>query len=190
MLSAWNSQIIKLLWLLGQDSQNHFRLQNIAVAARELHEKRERWLHPSVHQGGVDVGSNPSQPSLSTSTPPGEKSRTLTNLYNQRPTWLALAHEKLDKAVFAAYGWPHDLSEEEVLGRLLEENLRRGGLLIPCGATQVDSSTLDLTQFLASHLTLLENPIRLPRLARPPWRMENRRCRVGRRGVTQVRRTH
>ena len=33
------------------------------------------------------------------------KARTLTNLYNQRPTWLALAHEKLDAAVFAAYGW-------------------------------------------------------------------------------------
>jgi hypothetical protein len=33
------------------------------------------------------------------------KKRTLTNLYNQRPTWLAEAHRKLDEAVFAAYGW-------------------------------------------------------------------------------------
>ena len=33
------------------------------------------------------------------------KKRTLTNLYNQRPTWLAQAHQKLDEAVFAAYGW-------------------------------------------------------------------------------------
>ncbi len=33
------------------------------------------------------------------------KARTLTNLYNQRPTWLDLAHETLDAAVFAAYGW-------------------------------------------------------------------------------------
>jgi hypothetical protein len=31
------------------------------------------------------------------------KKRTLTNLYNQRPTWLKLAHEKLDRAVLAAY---------------------------------------------------------------------------------------
>lgn len=30
--------------------------------------------------------------------------RTLTNLYNQRPTWLDLAHKKLHEAVFAAYG--------------------------------------------------------------------------------------
>ena len=30
--------------------------------------------------------------------------RTLTNLYNARPTWLVQAHETLDAAVFAAYG--------------------------------------------------------------------------------------
>ena len=31
------------------------------------------------------------------------KKRTLTNLYNERPTWLRLAHEALDKSVLAAY---------------------------------------------------------------------------------------
>jgi hypothetical protein len=30
---------------------------------------------------------------------------TLITLHNQRPTWLALAHQALDRAVFAAYGW-------------------------------------------------------------------------------------
>ncbi len=34
---------------------------------------------------------------------PNLKKRTLTNLYNQRPTWLKLAHEQLDRAVLAAY---------------------------------------------------------------------------------------
>jgi hypothetical protein len=34
----------------------------------------------------------------------GQK-RTLTNLYNARPTWFDLAHKKLDAAVFAAYDW-------------------------------------------------------------------------------------
>ena len=34
------------------------------------------------------------------------KKRTLTNLYNQRPTWLDLAHRTLDAAVLDAYGWP------------------------------------------------------------------------------------
>lgn len=31
------------------------------------------------------------------------KKRTLTNLYNDRPTWLKLAHQQLDQAVLAAY---------------------------------------------------------------------------------------
>src|SRR5438128_10340267 len=31
------------------------------------------------------------------------KKRTLTNLYNDRPTWLRLAHDQLDRAVLAAY---------------------------------------------------------------------------------------
>jgi hypothetical protein len=38
-----------------------------------------------------------------------------TNLYNARPTWLDLAHKKLDAAVCDAYGWPHDLSDEQCL---------------------------------------------------------------------------
>jgi hypothetical protein len=33
------------------------------------------------------------------------KARTLTNLYNDHPAWLDLAHKKLDTAVAAAYGW-------------------------------------------------------------------------------------
>ena len=56
------------------------------------------------------------------------KKRTLTNLYNQRPDWLDLAHKKLDAAVFDAYGWPHDLADEEILERLLALNLERAGL--------------------------------------------------------------
>jgi len=51
--------------------------------------------------------------------------RTLTNLYNERPTWLANAHAKLDAAVFAAYGWPADLSDEQLLEKLLALNLER-----------------------------------------------------------------
>jgi len=36
------------------------------------------------------------------------KTRTLTNLYNQRPAWLDHAHRRLDAAVAAAYGWRED----------------------------------------------------------------------------------
>jgi hypothetical protein len=44
---------------------------------------------------------------------------------NARPTWLDLAHKKLDAAICAAYGWPDDLSDEQVLERLLALNLAR-----------------------------------------------------------------
>ena len=53
------------------------------------------------------------------------KKRTLTNLYSERPAWLANAHRKLDEAVFAAYGWPADLSDDELLAKLLALNLER-----------------------------------------------------------------
>jgi hypothetical protein len=55
----------------------------------------------------------------------GDGKRTLTNLHNQRPTWLDNAHRRLDEAVFAAYGWPVDLSDDEIRARVLELNLSR-----------------------------------------------------------------
>ena len=53
------------------------------------------------------------------------KKRTLTNLYNARPEWLAIAHANLDAVVFAAYGWPANLTDDEILARLLALNLER-----------------------------------------------------------------
>jgi len=60
------------------------------------------------------------------------KKRTLTNLYNEMPAWLRNAHAKLDEAVFAAYAattadpaWRPDMSDEEILGKLLQLNLSR-----------------------------------------------------------------
>ena len=82
-------------------------LTPLDVAALELVEKRDRWLNP---EGATEKEL---------------KKRTLTNLYNQRPTWLDLAHRKLDEAVLDAYGWPHDLSDEDILARLLALNLER-----------------------------------------------------------------
>jgi hypothetical protein len=34
-------------------------------------------------------------------------------------------HKRLDEAVFAAYGWESDLSDEEILEKLLSLNLER-----------------------------------------------------------------
>jgi hypothetical protein len=53
------------------------------------------------------------------------KKRTLTNLYNARPAWLVDAHRALDEAVAAAYGWPADISDDEILARLLKLNQER-----------------------------------------------------------------
>jgi hypothetical protein len=53
------------------------------------------------------------------------KQRTLTNLYNERPTWLNHAHRDLDAAVAYAYGWSPALSDDEMLTKLLALNLER-----------------------------------------------------------------
>ena len=76
----------------------------IADAARELVRLRDAWLNPP----------DASETDL--------KDRTLTKLYNARPEWLANAHRTLDEAVFAAYGWPADLTDQEILARLLVLN--------------------------------------------------------------------
>ena len=98
-------------------------MEAIAQAARELVEQRERWLAPQQTSEVSQPDSLNGKAARQTSEVLTK--RTLTALYNQRPTWLALAHEKLDRAVFAAYGWPSDLSDEEILARLLALNLER-----------------------------------------------------------------
>jgi hypothetical protein len=42
-----------------------------------------------------------------------------------RSTWPAQAHARLDAAVLAAYGWPGDLTDEQLLERLLALNVER-----------------------------------------------------------------
>lgn len=100
-------------WPPGQEPTDDPIVQAIAQAAQELVEKRDAWLNPP----GLDDKEL--------------KKRTLTNLYNARPTWLDLAHRKLDTAVLAAYGWSDLLTdegitdEETLLSRLLALNLER-----------------------------------------------------------------
>jgi hypothetical protein len=64
------------------------------------------------------------------------KERTLTNLYNQRPAWLDLAHKKLDAAVADAYGFPADLTDEQILERLLKLNQSRAAEELKSGKTK------------------------------------------------------
>ena len=79
----------------------------IGAAAAELNSLREGWLNPP----GVSATEL--------------RKRTLTNLYNQRPTWLENIHGRLDAAVAHAYDWPTDLADAEVLERMLALNLER-----------------------------------------------------------------
>jgi type II restriction/modification system DNA methylase subunit YeeA len=96
-------------WPPGQEPKGSPLVSAIAAAAHELVEKRDAWLNPP----GASADEL--------------KKRTLTNLYNARPQWLADAHRKLDEAVFAAYGWPHTLTDPELLERLLSLNHQRAG---------------------------------------------------------------
>jgi len=86
----------------------------ISLAAKDLNDLREGWLNPKVGSLGI--------------APKELRRRTLTNLYNERPTWLVDAHRALDEAVFRAYGWPEPpdrLSDAEIISRLLALNLQR-----------------------------------------------------------------
>ena len=121
----------------------------IGAAAKELDDLRTRWLNPPewtktevlefpgsadgpwaryvVEPNARGIGTV-RWPRLLAKDPDCAASlskRTLTNLYNQRPAWLALAHEKLDEAVLAAYGWDPAISDDDLLARLLALNLER-----------------------------------------------------------------
>ena len=101
----------------------------IAAAARRLVELRGRWLNPPEWVEWVEesVAGYPKRPAPRDEAAAKElKKRTLTNLYNARPQWLADAHAKLDAAVAAAYGWDADISEDEALRELLALNLAEG----------------------------------------------------------------
>ena len=136
-------------WPPGKEPQDDLRVQVIAAAAKELDELRCTWLNPPEwtreevleFPGSVDgpwarYVHDPDARGIGTVRYPRTvakdaacavqlKARTLTNLYNQRPTWLALAHEKLDAAVFAAYGWDPSMTDEKLLESLLALNLER-----------------------------------------------------------------
>jgi type II restriction/modification system DNA methylase subunit YeeA len=106
------------------------RAQKIAAAARRLDELRNNWLNPAdlvvripeVVEGYPDriLPKNEASAQIL-------KKRTLTNLYNERPAWLANVHRDLDTAVADAYGWKSDMSDDETLGKLLALNLERVG---------------------------------------------------------------
>jgi len=106
------------------------RFPAIAEAARRLNELRETWLNPPewVERVPEVVPGYPDRILPKAGHEADLKKRTLTNLYNQRPSWLDNAHKNLDKAVAEAYGWADytdAMPDEEILRRLLALNLAR-----------------------------------------------------------------
>jgi len=122
-----------------------------AVAGRELGRLRNNWLNPpewtkeevlefpgSADSPWARYVHDPNENGIGTVCYPRIvpkdddcakrlKKRTLTNLYNERPTRLEVAHKALDEAVFAAYGWPPDMAGEDLDGELFALNLQRVG---------------------------------------------------------------
>ena len=106
------------------------RAMAVALEARRLVELRDRWLNPPEWVEWIDepVPGYPTRPVPRDDAAAKElKKRTLTNLYNARPQWLADAHASLDTAVAAAYGWDADISEDDALRELLALNLTDAG---------------------------------------------------------------
>ena len=124
------------------------QVATIGAAAKELEERRSRWLNPPEwvreeileFPGSVDgpwgrYVVEPDARGVGTVRYPrlvprdafvfDLGKRTLTNLYNEPPTWLDLAHRRLDEAVFAAYGWSPSIDDDGLLAALLDLNLAR-----------------------------------------------------------------
>jgi hypothetical protein len=121
----------------------------VAVAARALDCLRSNWLNPPewtktetlefpgsvdgpwkryVHEPdarGIGMVRFPRTVAKDAASAAKLKKRTLTNLYNEMPTLLKNAHAALDAAVFTAYGWKPDMTDEEILAALLALNLER-----------------------------------------------------------------
>ncbi len=100
-----------LPWPPGHEPADDPKVKAIAEAARALVEKRDAWLNPAG------------------ATTADLAKRTLTNLYNERPSWLDGLHRTLDAAVLTAYGWPASLTDKEMLEGLLALNGARAGAL-------------------------------------------------------------
>jgi type II restriction/modification system DNA methylase subunit YeeA len=108
----------------------------IARAAKRLADLRDAWLNPpewtervpEVVPLGMDRSPYPDRIVAKPGFEKDLAQRTLTQLYNQRPAWLAQAHATLDAAVAAAYGWAdwsESMADDEILRRLLALNRER-----------------------------------------------------------------
>jgi hypothetical protein len=121
----------------------------IAAVAKELNDLRENWLNPpewtttrvlefpgsidgpwsrfvvDPDACGIGMVHYPRTAARDDECAKKLAKRTLTNLYNERPAWLAHSHARLDTAVAAAYGFDAELTDEQILEKLLALNIER-----------------------------------------------------------------
>ena len=119
-------------WPPGREPAGDPHLRRLEEAAGELHGRRERWLEPpqilaelraraGAELAGADVPEEAREAlhalhvRAAAAADPRLAGRTFTALYNADPPWLRRAHERLDRAVLAAYaasdpsgGWSED----------------------------------------------------------------------------------
>lgn len=113
--------------------EDNEKAKAVATAAQELIKLRDHYLNPPEWADWLitpeeQAAGFPKRPVAKLGREADLKKRTLTNLYNQPPSWLVLAHENLDKAVAAAYGWSDytpQWTDEVILRRLLALNQQR-----------------------------------------------------------------
>jgi type II restriction/modification system DNA methylase subunit YeeA len=109
----------------GTENDHPDTIGPISQLAAELDSKRQQWLNPK----GASFAEL--------------KDRTLTNLYNEWPTWLADLHTKLDAAVAAAYGWNSTITDEEIKQKLLDLNIQRPSLAVEDTETDEEPEILE-----------------------------------------------
>ncbi len=137
-------------WPPGKEPGDSALVQAIAAAAKRLDDFRNAWLHPNntLLQGSKEQGKRTLTNLYNGLALYREKIRgkprsesawkaALREIFRTEKLAVELIlsldevetldeiHTELDRAVLDAYGWPHSLSDEQILERLLALNLER-----------------------------------------------------------------
>ncbi|MGB1252300.1 MAG: class I SAM-dependent DNA methyltransferase [Candidatus Promineifilaceae bacterium] len=135
-------------WSPGREpsEQEDKRVMAIAEAARELVTFRQAWLHPPAKDVGVYLSKRDLKRRTLTNMYNAlehfrcSKEANVLHTLEFRDGWKATVksdftiaqaqqlddiHTELDEAVLDAYGWPHNLTNEQILENLLALNLER-----------------------------------------------------------------
>ena len=137
-------------WPPGSEPVNDHLVQSIAAAAKRLDDFRNAWLRPNntLLQGSKELGKRTLTNLYNGLALYREKIKgkarsesawkaALREIFRTEKLAVELIlsldevetldeiHAELDRAVLDAYGWPHSLSDEQILERLLALNLER-----------------------------------------------------------------